>query len=266
MKKGTLAVIKLIPDYIRDEKLNIGLVYHSPTDGFLRIKFTKKLHRVKSFHDEMDMDFYRMYTQNIIDEFTPSIFNKIDLFDEKLIEKLSYNYVNTFYFSIRSISILEDMNAHFEDLFNTLVYYDEKIKNRPSTYKRNRLIAETYYNDEEFSLTYSEKISGRFKEKINFDFKINNVFVRIFEFNDSNLIQMIDQVKVWVYNSKIIEDKFIFIVEDNIKSKLTNRLIHELNSKNNVYKGYDNDDLIDFLNSMKYSDDNKSKSLFNTKQ
>src|SRR5690625_1823092 len=139
MKKGTLAVIKLIPDYIRDATLNIGLVYHSATDGFRRITFTKTIHRVKYCHDEMDMDFYRMYTQNIIDEFTPSIFNKIDLFDEKLIEKLSYNYVNTFYFSIRSISILEDMNAHFEDLFNTLVYYDEKIKNRPSDRKSTRL-------------------------------------------------------------------------------------------------------------------------------
>lgn len=117
-----------MPDEIRQEFINIGLVFHSPLDNYLDIKITSNFSRVSAFDDELDTNFLKIVLSGVKKDFSqnvevgaPSFY---DLGKQDFLNSITAFYSNQLQFSpiysINSNDILKDFN----DLFRTYVYFD----------------------------------------------------------------------------------------------------------------------------------------------
>lgn len=144
------AVLRYVPDEIRKEFINIGLVFHCPERNFLDLKLTTNFSRVTAFDDEVDINFLKLVLDGIKTDFAltstvdgPSL---QEIGDWNLLEQATAIYVNQLQFSsvqiIRSNNIEED----FKNLFRTHVYFDthksKRITEREVKGIMNRVLKE----------------------------------------------------------------------------------------------------------------------------
>src|SRR5690625_2045620 len=94
-KLGKFAVLRYIPNENREEFINIGLVFHLPSEGYVNFKATTNFSRVTTFDDEIDIDFLKMVLSGVESEFT-----------QDLVHGPSYKIV-------RDINFLEKQTAHY---------------------------------------------------------------------------------------------------------------------------------------------------------
>ncbi len=101
------AIMKYVPNYERDERMNVAVVLHSPEDRFLSIKIIKNWRRLREFDDELDIDFMKSYLKTVEDQFNYNLsnFENINIEDECLLEKMTQFYINQFVFVISNVSI-----------------------------------------------------------------------------------------------------------------------------------------------------------------
>lgn len=59
MKDCSFFLVRYVPDMVRDEGLNIGLLLHSPEEDYLDCLFTDDFRRIKRFHQQADLEFLR---------------------------------------------------------------------------------------------------------------------------------------------------------------------------------------------------------------
>jgi hypothetical protein len=127
------SVLRYVPDENREEFINIGLVFHSPEDGFVDLQLTNNFKRLKAFDDEVDINFLKIILDGIKEDFSISTvsgptFSEVASWD--FLEKKTSIFVNQLQFSsvnlIRTSNITED----YKKLFKTYVYFDVPKKKR----------------------------------------------------------------------------------------------------------------------------------------
>ena len=74
--KVKFAILKYIPNFERNEKINIGIILHYPDTKQLDMELINKWQRVKSFDDEVDVSFLKDYVSDLKKEFTSNLFNQ----------------------------------------------------------------------------------------------------------------------------------------------------------------------------------------------
>lgn len=122
------SILRYVPDEVRQEFINIGLVFHSPLDNYLDVKITSNFSRVSAFDDELDTNFLKIVLSGVkrdfsqkIDVGAPSFY---DLGKKDFLNSATAFYSNQLQFSpIYSISS-NDIVKDFNDLFRTYVYFD----------------------------------------------------------------------------------------------------------------------------------------------
>lgn len=252
MKIGYLATIQYVPDLVRNERLNIGIALHSPEDNYIKVEFSKNKKRLLSFDDEIEYEFYKMFVSALEDTLTPSISNYIDISDHNLLKSLSYNYVNQFQFIIQEVHLDHDISVHFNNFKKLQLHFDFDIKDRLTPREKFNILSKSFVTKGiEIDDVKNREIIGIFDENINFDFKFDDSYIKVFEFNNNNYKHLVNQVKVWIYNYKKLSSKIeiIFIVEDNVVNDITKNILNEL--KDNVqlvFSGIQDEKLIYHLN------------------
>ncbi len=267
-KRAVLGTIYYMPNIDRKERINVGVVLHSPEDNFLKIEFIDKLHRLKVFDDELDLDFFKLYSKAIENEFTNDFFKPIDIFDYDLIKKKSYNYVNLFRFEIEDILVYDQIEKVYADSKKRKLHYDFDKEDRLTPLQKNKIIVSSYYKEYESDIKYQPFIDGLFDEKINFDFEIFDIKVKLFEFNKNNYKHYPNQIKSWLFNAKNSQKNIIFIIEDNVNNETTAKMKNYLIEKlvnTPVFMGYNDKELIDLFEERKKNYMYKQKeNVFNT--
>lgn len=254
MKKGYLATIQYIPDLDRNERLNIGIVLHSPLDDYLKIEFIRQNNRLKTFDDEIDINFYKIYTKAIAEEFTPTLTNVLDIKNDNLLRGLTYNYVNQFQFFIEEIVIDGDVAVLFEEFKKFKLHFDFDKKERLTAKEKFSLLEERFFKGGISVDNAANDINtGVFDEMIKFDFKIKDTYIKYFQFEEKNYKHLVNQIKVWIYNDKTYRNKFkmIFVIEDNVNNNVTRRLIDSLKNQNKyVFEGIEDHHLVNHLREL----------------
>ena len=54
LKECSYFLVRYVPDLVRDEGLNIGLLLHSPEEEYLDCLFTDDVHRIRRFHQRSE--------------------------------------------------------------------------------------------------------------------------------------------------------------------------------------------------------------------
>ncbi|MDD4047741.1 MAG: DUF3037 domain-containing protein [Clostridia bacterium] len=203
-------MLRYVPDEIRKEFINIGLVLHSPEDTYVDIKFTTNFSRVLAFDDEVDIKFLKIVLDGVKDSFTSLKLSKGRPSEEDLRKSEFLNCATAFYsnqlqfspiYTIRSTNISED----FDDLFKTYVYFDihkaERITIEKVKSIMNRVIKEKSVKvkrDTSFNIG-AEKI----KLDYQYEAKDSHKLIKMFSFDYQNKNHVYPEPKLakeWTWN------------------------------------------------------------------
>jgi len=143
MKRNVkFAIMKYVPNYERDERINVAVVLHSPEDKFMSIKIIENWRRLKEFDDELDIDFMKSYLKTVEEQFNYNLISSetINIDDDCLLEKITQFYINQFVFVISNIAIESSCEEFLARLKDNYLYYDTDKKKRISKKdsRRNR--------------------------------------------------------------------------------------------------------------------------------
>ena len=238
------ALMQYIPNYDRDEKINVAVVLHCPSENYMKIKVTTNLKRLIEFDDELDINFMKSYFKSLEESFTYTSLNldNIDIKNDNLLESLTCFYVNQFIFRIfKNVSIDISCNEYLDALKNNYLYFDEKKQNRISKNESIKFFAELLSgNGSSYELIGTKNaLLGSYSEKINVDFKIENQYFKVINLNDKNIDKYTPTIKMWMLNAIELRDQnqeLIFLVNEQILSDKTEIFIKMLEKYAKVIK------------------------------
>lgn len=213
------SVIRYVPDELREEFINIGLLFHSPEYRHIDIKFTSNFKRVAAFDDEIDVKFLKVVLEGIKESFTKSTVSgpsEEALADVNFIEKSTFYYANQIQFSNPNLIHSSDYEQDFEDLFRTYVYFDSRKKTRITDDEVKILMNKILRTHEVY-----KKVNRNYKldvgtEEIELDYvyrtidnKLKIIKTFSFDYAKSKSSQATTVAKEWHYNfEKIIKQRY----------------------------------------------------------
>ena len=237
------AIMKYVPNYERDERINVAVVLHSPEDNFLSMKIIDNWRRLKEFDDELDIDFMKTYIKTVQEQFSYSIINTpdIDIKNECLLEQMTQFYINQFVFVISEISIETDCEDFLIMLKDNYLYYDNEKKKRVSKKESLAFFSELLRGK---NISYEligtkNTLVGSYDEKINVDIKIGNKYYKIINFNDSNIDTYVPTIKMWMMNALELnenKEKLVFVINEQISDERVSTFIRMLSKYGEVLK------------------------------
>lgn len=237
MKKNVeFAIMQYIPNYERDEKINVAVILHCASERFMNIKTITNLKRLKEFDDEIDVSFIKSYFKSLENAFFYNEFNinKLDIEKENLLEDITKYYVNQFVFKVyKNVSIETNCEKFLTQLKNNYLYFDEKKEKRVSNKDSVKFFAELLKgkNIELELITNKNNLLGNFNEKINVDFKIGKKYYKIINLNENNVDKYTPTIKMWMLNAIELKEKseeLIFLVNEQFSDDKTKIFIEML--------------------------------------
>ena len=105
-------LVRYVPDSVRNESINIGLLLHSPEERYLGCIFTTDLRRVKRFHGQADLRLLRSLQEHFETEIDE---HESDLDD--YLQLLQNSLSNLIQLTPPRSCFLDDPQAQIEDLF-----------------------------------------------------------------------------------------------------------------------------------------------------
>lgn len=147
------SVLEYIPSSIRGEKINVGIVFHTPNSN-QKLSFSKlkSMQRVASFDDE-NIEFYKIMMLSLEDVFT---FPKAATLDQNIVD-LEYAHIDSKYFleektkyynnmfqfkPVFNVQVKDDeLDTYKHDLERTYLYYDRPKNERITTTEVRRLLS-----------------------------------------------------------------------------------------------------------------------------
>ena len=212
MNKIKYCSLKYYNSIFSEECLCIGVLFYNLTTKEVTFNHIKNFQRLRSFDDEVDMRFMKLYLASIKDEVENNIFNYNSVFD---LEKYTTTYVNEFRFSEVNFSENED-EAFISNMTKLYLKFDYDKKERLEKTTEIRYIREAL---KAASVEFNSKpVIGTRKENIGFDLQTSEYAMKIFSFGDKDLSRLIPSAKLWAYNAMDIKayKKTIFLYDAEV--------------------------------------------------
>lgn len=201
------SVCRYIPDILRGESINIGIVVHIPESGLLSFRKTRNFSRIRSFDDEIELDMIKAVLESLEYQFNTNRSSEIPLIDSEdfLKQELQY-FVNQIQFSEIRVLISEDnkFEEDINDLTDMYLYYDKKKSERIDR-NRVRSLASKMVTQSNLKNYINRKpeIKNMFKQDT-FDFSIdmndNKTYIKALTFDYKNSNKFFNEIKSFLYD------------------------------------------------------------------
>lgn len=172
------SILRYVPEQHREEFINIGLVFHCPEDRYSNIRFTSNFSRVKTFDDELDIDFIKIVLDGMKEDFvrtsTISGPTEKELADKNFLDKSTMFYVNQLQFSPIRTMISYDIQKDEDDLFKTYVYFDVKKYKRIDRERVRSLLSRVFTENQKHIKFQKDVKVNTGVEDIQLDFVFSN--------------------------------------------------------------------------------------------
>lgn len=213
------SIVKFIPNLVKEEPINIGLIIHSPESGYIKTEFSEeKANIISRYNSDIDPLTVELIINDIKENFDNEKYilrnQKIGTFyDDELLYKVFATHSNQLQLTKPKALVTDDLEVEFERLFSMLVYKDNRVRRIKSIEERtmksvirkkfNRfgLIDKAIVKSDPFEI-------GKFGDRINLDFEYLNGktnFVKNISL-DLKSVNPLDHAKLWLKNYEIIQD------------------------------------------------------------
>lgn len=226
------SVCRYIPDILRGESINVGIVVHVPEDKWAKFYATKNISRIRSFDDEVETNVLRAILNSLSYQFdtdrTPDL---AGINDKKFLEKELVYYINQIQFSeIRVLNSNEhNLTKDIDDLIDMYLYYDKKSSDRIDSNRvrslASKIVSQSYLKNyidrnpevknrlNQCPFDFSINISGETSlfKALSFDYKRHNTFYNevkslMFDLNYFKKEKQFKNIKVIINNTEVKEE------------------------------------------------------------
>lgn len=227
--KVKYAVLKYVPNLERNERINVAIVLHFPTQEQIEMTIINNWKRVKSFDDEADVQFLKKYVMDLKEQFSDNLLNDFDgmeLSDPQLLDELTKYFVNKFIFEIHVINTSSSFKELLDDLKNIYLYYDSPVDKRISEKESKAFIEKHFLENNIFyeRMGVKNAIQEKFGNNVNFDYKIDDKYYKLLFLTEDNYNSYVAMLKMWITNSIMLQKEgknLIFVLDDTIKNEKT---------------------------------------------
>ena len=229
---------------VSKECLCLGVLFHNLTTGKRNFTFIKNFERFKSFDDEADPNFVKIYLKGIKKQVENNLFNYDKTFS---ISNYTHIFVNEFRFSKPIRQEFSEKEDYVDILTKMFLKYDFEKKHRLSKDEEKKYIKEIF-NASGLKMS-NPKITGDFNEKVNFDYVINNFAIKVFSFKDKNPANLIASAKQWAFSANELKKKYtvIFLFDEYYNDNAGVKIIMDILKSNNSAKVYQFSDGISYI-------------------
>lgn len=222
-------ILKYVPNFERNEKINVAVVLHYPTTKQLEMVIINKWHRVKRFDDEADIQFLKRYVHNLKEQFTINLTNDFDgisLDNLILLDELTKYFVNKFVFEIHEIDTDETFENLLKNLKNIYLYYEVE-KDKRVTEKESKAYIEQHFLEN--NISYEKRgtknsVQEQYGNNVNFDYKIDDKYYKLIFLTEDNYIGYVGILKMWIANAIMLKKEnkqLVFVIDDLLKNDRT---------------------------------------------
>lgn len=212
------SVLEYMPSIIRGEKINVGIVFHIPSESKVKFVKTSNMQRVKAFDDD-NINFYKFVIEQISAQFTfPTIGNVtlepkdysreyLNISENNfLLEKTKY-YNNKFQFKpVEHVKITTNEIEDYEtDLIRTYLYYDRPKSERITTAEVKKLLGKQIKISNSDDVKKDPDVKDDFGLTKIFDYKIDGVYVLTIGFDYKQEAQLAKELKRRLYDLSKLE-------------------------------------------------------------
>lgn len=222
-RKLIYSVCKYVPDLMRGEAINVGIVVHSPEDKRVLFRAVKNFSRIRAFDDEVDIDILKALLESIDVQFNTASL----LEDEKELSSLSLlnneliYFVNQIQFDEIKTILSSNIEQDISDLVDTYLYYEKKKSNRISSERVRNLASRLVTNSElKKNINRHPNIKNNF-EQVPVDFTLNihgeDVYFKALTFDYQNRNMFLKELKNILYDIDELKDFEIKILINNVE-------------------------------------------------
>lgn len=219
------SVCRYIPDILRGESINVGIVVHIPEHRFIKFYKTKNLSRVRSFDDEVEMEVIKALLESLEYQFNYNRASELKGLnrDDFLKNELVY-FINQVQFS--EIRVLNsDINLfeeNIKDLIDMYLYYDKKKSERIDRNRvrslASKIVSQSYLKN---SIDRNPKLKNNFNQQA-FDFSLDfgnqKEYIRAISFDYKNTNKFFNEIKSFLYDVSYFKNN----LDVNIKVVINN--------------------------------------------
>ncbi len=213
---------------ISDECLCMGVLFNNKTTHQRDFVYISNFTRFKTFDDEADVDFVKAYLEGIKTDIQQNLFYDFNL----------YEYINFFANEFR-FSTIKKLNCKESEDYVSLISslylrYDLPKQKRLPTQREKYLIKQLLLNNE---IEYSNAVVfGDYEDKIPFDYNVDNMYIKAFNFHSEDLRKYIGVARQWAFAASELSenDKAIFIYESDSEDNKNLDIILKILNKNGI--------------------------------
>lgn len=217
------SVLSYYPSFLRTESIHLGIIFHNINTDERLFKHTENWKRLKTFDDELELDFLKFTLQGIKSELTEDLFSCENSF---MLKDYIRFYVNELKFS----KVYKVEANNFDEFVQTTtrmyLRYDYPKGSRPSTKDELKFLKSIMEGN---SIEYKRSpVNGSYDENINFDYVIGNIGIKLFNLTKTNIAIMINHSKIWAHNARELKDKYNTVIlytnDDLLDKKELNKI------------------------------------------
>lgn len=228
------SVLRYSPSTVAGEKINLGIIFYDTVSGYREFKYSRKFSRLATFDDEIDLIMVKKLLQGIADDVEGNLFT-YDKFD---IDQYTKYFVSDFSFEKPKAIYYDNLEEMVERLHKTYFRFEYDKKERPSK-EDDKSIIEKIISADGKQVKRDEYVYGSCNEKIKYDLVTDDLFIKIFDFDDKNLNKLVNSAKTWAWNASQEEEKKVVIIyrynEESSKYNKEFRIIMDIFNKSKAY-------------------------------
>jgi hypothetical protein len=200
-------VCRYVPDILRDEFINVGVLAHIPEERWCEFYKTKNLKRIRNFDDEVELDVISVLLESLEYQFNTNSISDADLVDidkDYFLQNEIKYYVNQIQFSeIRSLASY-NVEDDLKDLYDMYLYYDKQKSDRINTDRVRRLVSKMFTNSAFKSEVNRKPSAQNLFRQHPFDFSVKlkgeETFIKVFSFDYKKYNHLFNEVKSFLYD------------------------------------------------------------------
>lgn len=196
MKKIKYSVLRYFPSKISGESINLGLLCAAEEDAYRRFIHHGNWRRLRSFDDEINLDFIKLLFRQIEEDLEDSLCSYENKFS---IEKYIKNYTGDFAFDSVQILPYEDLSDIVHQLEGIYLKFDIEKEKRLTKNEEKKFI-ENIMDTSGLSFMKRVRVAGEMDDPVVYDYLIDEYGIKILNLDNKDINRMFSTVKAWAWN------------------------------------------------------------------
>ena len=197
------SVLRYTPDRLSGETINLGILICDEIAHKNVFRYTGNYSRILKFDDELDRKTLKLLLSGIEED--------VKAKNELIIQDYIKFYISNFRFDDPIMVDYEDFDMMTDELYKLYFRFDIPKSKRPDKASDQEMISRILrIKGKDFEK--NKKIKGMYNEPISYDIVTDDLYIKLFDFDNKDISRLIGPAKMWAWNCNHEKDKKVYII------------------------------------------------------